>query len=78
MNKLNIESMNYNIHNIITFQINRKKHKDYIRDMNLPYSYFEEEKVDNPDLILNIGDFNPENHGCYLVDHKWYIKENYG
>jgi len=67
----------YNIHNILSFQINRPGKKDLVEDINLPYSYFKVEHVENPDIILNIGDFTPENEGCYVVDHKWYIKKDY-
>lgn len=74
---MGFDTYNYNIHNILSFQINRKKHRDFIKDINLPYSYFEVEKVDSPDVILNIGDFTPQNDSCYLVDHKWYVKGNY-
>ncbi|MBC8484522.1 MAG: hypothetical protein H8D45_00570 [Bacteroidetes bacterium] len=71
------ETLNYNIHDILSFQINRKRCRDFIKDINLPYSYFETEHGDNPDIILNLGDFTPENEGCYVVDHKWYIKNDY-
>jgi hypothetical protein len=30
-----------------------------------------------PDIRLNIGDFSPTNGGCYYIDHKYYIKNNY-
>ena len=71
------ETLNYNIHDILSFQINRKRCRDFIKDINLPYSYFETEHIDNPDVILNLGDFIPENEGCYVVDHKWHIKNDY-
>ena len=71
------ETINYNIHNILSFQINRKKCKDFIRDINLPYSYFETDHIDKPDIILNIGEFTPQNKGCYAVDHKWYVRPDY-
>lgn len=69
--------LNYNIHNILSFQINRKKCKDIIRDMNLPYSSFEIEHIEEPDIILNLGDFSPSNENCYIIDHKWHVKSDY-
>lgn len=69
--------LNYNIHNLIEFQVVRDKGMDRFKDLNLPYSYFEVEKIKNPDIILNIGAFNPSNENCYLVDHKYYIRDNY-
>ena len=71
------DTLNYNMHDILSFRINRKRCRDIIKDINLPYSYFETEHGDNPDIILNLGDFIPENEGCYVVDHKWYIKTDY-
>lgn len=71
------ETFNYNIHNLITFQINRNQKEDFLRDLNLPYSYFETETVNNPDIILNIGEFKPDNEQCHVLDHKYYIKDNY-
>ncbi len=72
------EVLNYNIHDILKFQIVREKRGDFLKDLNLPFSFFEtEEEIDNPDIILNIGEFTPSNNNCYIVDHKYYIKENY-
>ncbi|GAB4315545.1 MAG: hypothetical protein Kow0019_15730 [Methanobacteriaceae archaeon] len=67
----------YNIHNLIKFQIVRDKYNDRFKDLNLPFSFFEVDNTTNPDIILNIGPFNPSNDECYLIDHKYYIKENY-
>lgn len=72
------EILNYNIHDIVRFQIIRNRKRDWLRDLNLPFSYFEVEKeTAKPDITLNIGKFTPSNQNCYLVDHKYYIKENY-
>ena len=70
-------ALSYNIHDIIKFKIVRDKGYG-LRDLiNLKFSFFEVEGVDNPDITLNIGKFIPSNENCYLVDHKYYIKENY-
>lgn len=70
--------LNYNIHDIMRFQIIRDRKREYLRDLNLLFSYFEvKEETANPDITLNIGKFSPSNQNCYLVDHKYYIKENY-
>lgn len=71
------ESIDYNIHNILKFRIVREKKKDFLRDLNLPFSYFETEYIENPDIILNIGNFKPDNSNCYRLDHNNYVKENY-
>ena len=71
------QTLNYNIHDILKFKIIRDKGRG-LRDLiNLKFSFFEVEDVDNPDITLNIGKFTPSNKNCYLVDHKYYIKENY-
>ena len=71
------ELLNYNIHDILTFQIARDKKRDFVRDLNLPFSFFETKEIDNPDIVLNIGKFTPSNNDCYIVDHKYYVKDNY-
>ena len=69
---------NYNIHNIIKFRILRDSEYG-LRDLiNLKFSFFEvNEKIDNPDITLNIGKFVPSNEDCYLVDHKYHVKDDY-
>lgn len=69
--------LNYSIHDILKFQIIREG-KFGLRDLlNLRFSGFEVERVEKPDIVLNIGRFVPSNEDCYLVDHKYYIKDNY-
>ncbi len=71
------EKISYNIHNIIKIELNRTKPFELLRDLNLRYSYFEVEHVNNPDIILNLGPFKPHNENCVVIDHKYYIKNNY-
>jgi len=72
-----IQTLNYSLHNILKLKITRDRGHG-LRDLiNLKFSFFEVEEVDNPDITLNIGKFTPSNKNCYLVDHKYYIKENY-
>ena len=71
------QTLSYNIHDILKFKITRDRGHG-LRDLiNLKFSFFEVEAIDNPDITLNIGKFAPSNEKCYLVDHKYYIKENY-
>lgn len=69
--------LNYNIHDLLKFQIERDKKRDFMRDLNLEFSFFEVEDMDEPDVVLNIGKFTPSNNDCYLIDHKYHIKDNY-
>jgi hypothetical protein len=71
------EVLNYNIHDILKFQIVRDKKRDFMRDLNLQFSFFEIDAIDNPDIVLNIGKFAPSNNDCYLIDHKYHVKESY-
>jgi len=66
-----------NIHNFLKVQINQAQEHEFIKDINHPFSYFEVELVEHPDIILNVGDFEPQNSGCSVVDHKCHIKKDY-
>lgn len=71
------EKISYNIHNIVKIEMNRIKKLELLRDLNLRFSYFETDHVKNPDIILNLGPFEPENKNSTIIDHKYYIKNNY-
>jgi hypothetical protein len=71
------EVFSYNIHDLLKFRIVRDKKRDFLKDLNLEFSFFEDKDVDNHDITLNIGGFIPSNNDCYLVDHKYHIKRNY-
>ncbi len=68
---------NYNIHNILKVQV-KTTGSSLLKGLNFPLSFFEtNETVENPEIVLNIGKFTPSNANCFLVDHKYHIKENY-
>jgi len=71
------QTLSYNLHDILKLKITRDEGHG-LRDLiNLKFSFFEVEDINNPDVTLNIGKFSPSNKNCYLVDHKYYVKENY-
>lgn len=72
-----VQILNYNLHDILKFKIIRDKGSGLRDRINLKFSFFEVEDVDDPDITLNIGKFTPSNENCYLVDHKYHVKENY-
>jgi len=72
-----VQNFNYNLHDILKFKIVRDKRYGLKDLINLKFSFFEVETVDNPDITLNIGRFIPPNENCYLVDHKYHVKEDY-
>lgn len=69
--------LNYNIYNILKFQIMRDKTYSFKDLINLRFSTFQVNEIDKPDIVLNIEKFSPTNKGCYLIDRKYYVKENY-
>lgn len=69
--------LNYNIFNVLRFQIVTSKQSCIAKSLNFPFSFFETEEMGEPDIVLNIGKFTPSNKNCYIIDHKYYIKENY-
>jgi len=68
---------NYNIHDILKFQICSDKKFGFRALQNLRFSCFQVEQVEKPDIVLNIGKFTPSNENCYLVDYKYYVRDNY-
>ena len=66
----------YNIHDLIKFQI-RKEKKGLFWNLNPEYEYFRVERVDDPNIIVNVGKFKPSLNGAYLVDGRYFVKENY-
>jgi len=69
--------LNYNIHDILRFQIRSDMIPGFKSLHNLRFSCFETQQVERPDIVLNTGGFTPENKNCYLVDHKYHIRDNY-
>jgi len=65
------------MHDIIKFKIVTSSRINLLKDINFFLSYFETDEVSHPDIILKIGKFEPLNKESFLVDHKYYIKENY-
>lgn len=69
--------LNYNIHDILKFQIFLDKKFNLFNYLNIEHRFFEVDRADEPDVILNIGKFKPSNEDSYIVDSKYYIKKNY-
>ena len=69
----------YNIHDIVTFKIiDRTNFFDkYLSNLDMIYKNFETEEISNPDFIVYLGNFSPSNHDCYILDDRYYVKEDY-
>jgi len=76
-NATNSESLYYDIHGFLGIRINRTPSIELVKDINQPLSYFGSDFIKEPDIILNIGEFNPQNDHCDVVDHKIYVKKGY-
>ena len=68
----------YDIHGLVSITVQRSAAFDLIPDLSRPFRYFQVANLDrDPDIILEVGDFEPDNQGCYLVDHQLHVRENY-
>lgn len=68
--------LSFNIHGIFKFRVlgNNNKYMDYLER---EYSYFKVRSVNNPDLIVYIGDFKSKTSGCTVVNHKYFVKKDF-
>lgn len=70
---------NYNIHNILTFKIvdeNRVLNKIF-DTIKIEYKNFESQELKKPDFTIYLGKFTPSNQDCFMLDNKYYVKEDY-
>lgn len=68
--------MNFNIHNLLKFRVDGTN-KRYLKYLSQDYSYFKTDESIEPDIDIIVSDFTPNNNDCYIVNHKYFIKENY-
>ena len=72
------EIINYNIHNVLKISLEREKKFDLMKGLDLEMSFFRvNEKIENPDILVKLGKFKASNEDCYVVDNKYYVKNNY-
>ena len=70
----------YDFHGLVTMKIIDHERSGlpgwvYLND---PFSYFRLDSLPGvPDLTLELGKFEAQNEGCYLVDHKYHVRRNY-
>ncbi|MBN1993407.1 MAG: hypothetical protein JW953_11960 [Anaerolineae bacterium] len=68
----------YDIHGLVSIGVQRSAAFDPIKEISQPFRYFQVTNLDRkPDIVLEIGDFEPDKQGCYLVDHQFFVRENY-
>ena len=68
---------NYDIHGLVKIRLTSRR-GSILRGLDDPLSFFETNRhLEEPEIILDIGDFSPSNQGSYVIDHKYHINENY-
>lgn len=67
----------YNIHSFLQLEVNHGQRLELVKDLDRPLSYFEVPHCERPDIVFNIGAFEPTNQDSRVVDHKWFIKPDY-
>ncbi|HEY9245930.1 MAG TPA: hypothetical protein VIO11_03695 [Candidatus Methanoperedens sp.] len=68
--------MNFNIHNLFKFKIegtDKNQLDHFCRD----YSYFRTNEEIESELDIKLSDFIPDTRDCHIINHKYYIKNNY-
>ena len=76
MRKLRDEVMNFNVYDILRFRVLGSNWK-CIQYLSRNYSFFKTRFSVDSDLDLIISNFIPENSQCYVINRKYYIKEDY-
>lgn len=69
-----MKEKNYSIHDVVKFTIRSEK---IPKRMAIEYINFEKDHIANPDFVVEIGDFTPSNDDCYIIDHTYYIKDDF-
>jgi hypothetical protein len=68
--------LNYNIHDLLKISVTGNERFDLGRKLKW-VSFEDDEGTDDPDIVLNIGKFEPSNKNCDIIAHKYHIKKNY-
>ena len=70
----------YDFHGLVGMRIIDHERGDLkgLAGVDDAFSYFQVESLSGvPDVTLELGSFEPHNHDCYLVDHKYHVRQNY-
>lgn len=72
-----VESMNFNFHNLLQMGVRGEHGNKFMNYMEREYSYFKRDSSPKSELIIIIGDFEPKNEDCTIINHKYFVKKNY-
>jgi hypothetical protein len=68
----------YNIHDIVKFKITHTSPFEWqFGNIYGAYKNFETTKTDNLDFVVHLGKFTTSNQDCYIINNKYYVKEDY-
>jgi len=73
----------YSIHGIVTFKIVTSKgllngiFTPLFGSWDIELQGFRSNSINEPDFVVSIGKFNPNNPGCTILDDDYYLKEDY-
>lgn len=68
----------YNIHGIVKFKIvNTTPFEWQFSNIYGAYKNFETDEIDNFDFVVYLGKFTPSNQDCYILEDKYYVREDY-
>jgi len=68
--------MNFDLHGLFKFRIegtDKRLQKYFKRD----YACFQTNDAIKSELDIIVGDYTPSDADCYIIDHKYYVKQNY-
>ncbi len=71
------EELQYNIHNVLGITVKRKKRPDLVRGSDLELAAFRGPFAGRSDIVFNVGNFHPSSCKCIVIDHKYYVGDNY-
>ena len=67
----------YSIHNLLNIKV-EKLNEGLFHDVEFEYSFFKSEvTLEDIDLSIKIGDFQPNLDDCKLVNRQFYVKKDY-
>lgn len=68
--------MNFNIHDLLKFKIEGTD-KRILKHFSRDYSYFRTNEEIESELDIIVSDFTSTNDNCYIINQKYYVKDNY-
>lgn len=69
---------NHNCHDLVRWQVRDQTRFEFFEDLNRPFSFFRVQGDLEPDIVLTVGPFKPdEGLGQFQINHKYRVGLNY-